>query len=856
MLALAMYRRLVPAIRRLTLAFIGLGFAAARFPNAPIGVGLGAAVVLAVVFRPNEPLGKPRRYLSALWRRTRVREPLHTGLSLFVWITAAVMCVVSISKTWPGGPSGMAIGNLNRSVVQNALLGNNRERFVLTVLVAIVAVHLTAVDWRRRSFVIGSLGLVLGIVASMVRIGWDHPPRVELTEAIAEFEAIDTTRKHRIESLDQAAVAARDRLEEALQTVRDPDGVESLIEVVQTLSEVLKDDPSKAGSYQGALDSASNPAEDEAIELLRQAAQEAIATATARSDFAPSPERVLRALAKDCNVLERRGIGPSACDRLSKPEDTDLTSVTDITQVALSEYRFDVTADDADQAELEEIRAGQRDRPNRSVIDAFSAAPSALFESDDGQAAVPVPGSIGWLLITSAGLTLWSWEMRRNARQLAGPVELADDEVNGELRVAVLQNLPEPSATPGGEQITSVTSLIELAPGPAGNVAKAIGLVAGVLGTSYGYVIESDHVEVAEPNSHRVLVRVRDRVNRRTLAVQLLENTDLSACYTSAGLWASGWILGRSSRIPSWAKWSSDTAVALAGSSRDTAKLAQMEQLAHKAPSSGLMLHRLASAYEMEGRSIQAIATYLRAIDGHPMFEAAYYRLAGNLTMLATNEVTSPDRPPKSVDSDWSKLSDYERRDLSLRLKKGCAAINIAVHEESLLEVDVGRSTPARQTATYELARIASEIHGWLQTRNARSQVAFRALWRSERDDALQILMNGQTRKAREEVAWSASLIAAYYTRPLERDTFRAQLIEAAANPFSWWQVSYNAACLESIAQNPKTSIGLLRQCLSRPGSEQLSLKWFSQDPDLFSVRTAAPDEIKSIASLLEPEEI
>jgi hypothetical protein len=247
-------------------------------------------------------------------------------------------------------------------------------------------------------------------------------------------------------------------------------------------------------------------------------------------------------------------------------------------RLELARYRAAVTGEKRDQEAFEALLAAEPDDDPAdeevTLMTALTEGPEAISGSVTGEDSAPlVPGPLGWVLLGAGALSLWGALLRRNARQLAGPVRLegeAGEDVD--LRIAVLQNLPEPGAEPGASTANSVTSLLDVAGSALGTVTKIVEAVLAVIGRRYGYTVYADianpaaDAKAGSPARTRVLVRVKDLRSEATLGVHLVEDDDTIVAVRAAGLWAAGFILQRSSRVPGWAAWDVDSAKALATS--------------------------------------------------------------------------------------------------------------------------------------------------------------------------------------------------------------------------------------------------------------------------------------------------
>jgi tetratricopeptide (TPR) repeat protein len=504
--------------------------------------------------------------------------------------------------------------------------------------------------------------------------------------------------------------------------------------------------------------------------------------------------------------------------------------------VQLAAYRVAVTGTSADQAALKAVLAQppQIDE-DISVLTAIENGPDALWRSAYHSAGPAlVPGPLGWIVFGALLLGLLGYWLKINARQLAGPVDVQaangsdrDKELNTVLRVAVLQNVPEPGASPGSPSANPVTTLLDIAGGPLTPVSKLVQTVLTVLGRRYGYQVSVDVAADASgagnaasaapvtpaPDRTTVLIRVKSVSSGTTLASRVFTTASDEETVRTAGLWAAGFILDRSSRIPSWAAWNAETAHALVAADNSPA-IPDLEAALREAPNSGILLVLLGHGYELAGRRSEAINCYARAVTAHPRYLVARYRLAAAVAVLRTK----PER-------------DDQRLDDLRALNPAIAAMNVKV------DCSLG-----------DLVKEGS-LKNWYE-RTDFGGLAITLLKRLHYDMRYHYrLVNAMRRSERDSMwaglAWNFSTLASRFRKvvksarlALEADELE-KLRKMAAKPDSWWQISYNAACGHATHHCNVTALALLEQTLVRPEVHQLSAEWVRKDPDLESVATS-----------------
>jgi len=513
--------------------------------------------------------------------------------------------------------------------------------------------------------------------------------------------------------------------------------------------------------------------------------------------------------------------------------------------VDLATYRAEITTAKADQSALQAVLARQPDiDEDISMLAAIDNGPQTMWRSafrDVGPALVP--GPLGWVVLGALLFGLLSWLLKVNASQLSGPVSVAPassgdkDKLTAALRVAVLQNVAEPGAAPGSPSINPVTTLLDIAGGPMTVVSKIVQAVQAVVGQRYGYQVITDITSgdlagpalitadagIGSPHPSEcttVLVRVMSLGNGITYASHLCSSPDDIEAIRIAGLWAAGYILNRSSRIPHWAAWQAETAHALVTVKDKTEHtIPALRAALRDAPNSGLLLVLLGHHYELAGQMLDAIECYARAVTAYPRYPVACYRLAAALDSMRYAR-------------DWRSLSQREGKDGMLRaVKSAVKAVGIKVKDTQITEL--GNEPPDPQ----KFKNLARKLLQALETDTRLRYRLVDALRRSEREYIWPALLPMSQHPAARfpELVKSAR-------QALGNNAQRTKLDADANKEDSWWQISYNAACahasrIETMHDGQKEeadcALDFLEQTLVRPGVEQLSVDWVCHDPDL-----------------------
>lgn len=524
----------------------------------------------------------------------------------------------------------------------------------------------------------------------------------------------------------------------------------------------------------------------------------------------------------------------------------DLVETLHRMNVQLAIFRAAVSETDADKAVRDKLRAADAPSLDIPIWTAVARAPGDLIDQigEDDTFQV-VPGPVGWAVIAVALIFGLRVMLRRNAAQYAGPVQVVyDGDLKGELRVAVLTNIPTPGAAPGSILTQSVTDLTSVsgASAPFSAIAKA---VTDALAPPQGYSVDADVVKPAAKSDKdggaeddaagasvvskagddlhaagetSVLVRITSAADKETIATTTFSNVDSANAMRSAGLWAAGLLLGRSTRIPSWATWNMDTAKALAAASSVKPSLAELEEAVRTAPSSGIVLQQYGNALELEGRELQAVHAYARAVAAHPRHLLVRYRLGVALGMLGGEP------------SSWTSAPASGRQTIQGALKRAAQATGTDTAAIDRLG-GAGAPDPAKalkDAATHFLDRLRKDLSA------LRRPTA--SLRRSDRDSVWSL--QRQTNDPRRQRLWRLRRLADFagkvYADP--RGALSAGDERDMRHSWAGWQLMYNAACLHASKDNDR-ALALLEECLTRPGVHQLEAAWVRRDVDLKVLR-------------------
>ena len=494
---------------------------------------------------------------------------------------------------------------------------------------------------------------------------------------------------------------------------------------------------------------------------------------------------------------------------------------------------------------------------------------------------VPVALSIiGWLVVAALALAWYRWLEVTNARRGVALVKITelsgdtDKALYPEFRRHLIANVSEPGAVPGGQALTTVATLLEASSDPASKLlAPIFKVMQGITSPQPGYVVDATYSRppastagppaapavapagqapaTASPSSaavpadppaakHEVLVRITAASNGSTLATHTVREANSHVALRTAGYWAAGWILERDTTSPSWASWTAASARALAAYEAAAAEegigpLDELRECAHLAPTSGLVLTRLAQAYDLRGMHLHALELYLRAATRHPRYPIACYRVGLSLSLVAA-KVEAQWLIPSAVGIDTRRrvLESISRCGERMGLNKG--ELNEVI--EDLRPDDV-----SAQLAREKLCEAGLLFLSATTKLLGRGRVATNSLRRSERRYWLPFVTHLGSAGRRQrfwETADSAKLAVARRGGLPVEPTSLSRYTQAAADAETSWQVLYNLACHDAIAAaDPPSPIGrrtailLLEQALEHDDAGQLKQAWLDVDPDL-----------------------
>lgn len=759
--------------------------------------------------------------------------------------------------------------------------------FLLLAGLAVLLLVLAAYDWGRRQLIIAAAVAAAALSLFIVRVGFESlkvPPRWERVQIVAQTQADEDalTLQHdeNITALRTTATAAQTAL---VHIVNGPprlnvDGQlshEASVILKQSYPLIQKDEVENANdfSYFDALVADENPAKYPL----------AVASSLAVAVHALQAAETALAAPASFTALDQ------AICAINPPEsgecpDGRVWAITDngrwvtakhALDVQLATYRAEVTGTQADQSALQAVLAQQ---PNAdediSVLSAIQNGPQTLWRSAFHASGPALDlGPLGWAVLGALLLGLLSLLLKENARQLPGPVSVTPlsstakngDKLTAELRVAVLMNVPEPGAAPGSPSTNPVTTLLDIAVGATTAISKIAQAVLAIVGQRYGYQVAIDvtsgdladsslvtggaGTDATKPaNATTVLVRVISVASGTTYASHLCSSPDEIEAVRTAGLWAAGYVLNRSSRIPHWAAWEAETAHALVTAKNGTEhNIPALKAALTDAPNSGILLVLLGHRYELAGQQLDAIECYARAVTAYPRYAVGRYRLAIAVAAMRHLEFDWR-RSATQADAEDSMLRAVQSAVDKLRLKYGGAI------DELLEKGDQAKAE---------------------RDRGIFKELAGRLLHSLDRDTRRAYLFVDALRRSERKTVWPAlapmSKHPAHRFPVLVRSARRALsdpdpgwLYKKAGEDGMWWQISYNAACrraadvtavlLPGDQENAAgDSLKFLEQTLMRPGVEQLSADWVSRDPDLAVLR--ALPRFKRFLAQLKPGE-
>ncbi|HEV2070594.1 MAG TPA: hypothetical protein VGR26_12440 [Acidimicrobiales bacterium] len=480
---------------------------------------------------------------------------------------------------------------------------------------------------------------------------------------------------------------------------------------------------------------------------------------------------------------------------------------------------------------------------------------------------VPVALAVaGWALLGLLALLAYRRLEIANARIESGSVTIgelqgagpAKEDMQAAWQRYVLQNVPEPGDLPGTSSSAALSSLTEASSDATSKLAVAVlKLVHDATASTSGYLVdatyhllpksntagtneEEDNDTATDPNvgvkaeteatgEHEIFARVRDARTGATLSQRANRAATQDLALRKAGYWAAAVVLERGRRVPSWARWSPTSSEALAaydeaehrgGGSNEALVVA-----AREAPTSGLLLLRLANQKEIEGARLDALELTLRACTVHPRYPQARYRLSVSFAMIAGTLETS-----------WATASPATKRRLMASMRRCATACGVKA-DDDIDSLDAALNADGQRDKLLDLAdkfrKSTDSLLRW-------PTIATNALRRSERSVWLPMLIHGSGRRrradARQTMEAAGHAVQAYRTGG-------QPAITATNKRFTAWQARYNMACAHAIAGSTggigprKQAVAFLEQVLEAPGGAQLSREWLLADPDLTSIR-------------------
>lgn len=734
-----------------------------------------------------------------------------------------------------------------------------------------IALFAASRNWRPHSLRVAGLLAVVLILAILVSIGRGAQRSAEVTSAARELDQAASAIKELKAELGRAKLdpatnrhAIFERAKEKLQVAIDEfdptddqnnaDARANLEEKATKTLAALRSNPEDenavtAAQAEFAEQLAALP-ESDAVDRLNSAVSAAI---KARDRLEFPPQKASRsAIAAACAVVAKAG-GAGCAQKTADlvgtsvaPAATTLPVSMAVARLRLAEYRQavlnraeDVVAVTAakDALQVAVAQTAQSTDASTSLLDAAGAGANAVV-SDIVRGEPPIVlETIGWVVLAAAALLFWRAIERRSFAQLAGPVTITltpakppddkttDAALTAAFRTAVLRNLSEPGALPGASAIQPVTDLLELPGVDKTWFTPIVTAVKNVTTAPRGCAIAAEIVPPSPPTSKwRILVRVTDLATGAEVDVSTQQaDTAVAAC-RAAGYWSSAVVLGRSTRIPGWAHWDKDTASALAiFDDPDTMEVADWAAATARAPSSGLLLMKLAQAHDLKGQQIESLTMAARAVAAHPRFMIARYRLAASLNMLG-DDITP-----------WSSCSWSTRRRLVQQIRRAGDAIGVTWPDGK--QPAAALLPPAHPTAT-DMHTLATAFYQRIDRDLRWSRVLLRSLRRNERDiwwaaGLTKFGRNGPRYRAKWSVR-SARLVS-----PTDSVSY-SQVETQALRTWSWFQLSYNLACYHARRDEHDKALTWLETSLERPGSWQITDGWLNVDPDLEPIRGTA----------------
>ena len=408
--------------------------------------------------------------------------------------------------------------------VRRHLEDNSAFTFLGVAALGVVALILIAHDWARRQLVIATVVVAAALSVFVMRVGFESlsvPPRWERAQiadkAEADESALEAQHRRAVPGLLAAAQDADAALGKILARTPLPNVDPKLLaqtnlilgEANKVLSEAKKPlttiNPGLFSDFDTLV--ANEPVTfpptattelADAVHKLQTSAE--AAAAAAQIDHSTLDQAICAVRGHTINP-ETKECGTSGKDQITLNRAWVVAKHE--LDVELAAYRAAVTGTDADTAALKAVLARQPDvDEDISILAAIEKGPETLWRSAfHSTGSALVPGPLGWVVLGALLLGLLGWLLKVNASQLPGPVEVLpgdtksdnnDKKLEKVLRVAVLQNVPEPGAAPGAVSANPVTDLLDIASGPLAAVNKIVQSALRVVGRRYGYQVSMD----------------------------------------------------------------------------------------------------------------------------------------------------------------------------------------------------------------------------------------------------------------------------------------------------------------------------------------------------------------------------
>ncbi len=313
----------------------------------------------------------------------------------------------------------------------------------------------------------------------------------------------------------------------------------------------------------------------------------------------------------------------------------------------------------ADEVWAEATRDLEESDP-QSVVDLVGDAGDDLVEGlrltgDDAVPAAFTP--FVWALVAVAALAALRWLARVNVDRGAVTLEIgevqckgkdADGEMTAIFRRHVLSNAKEPATLPGASRSLGVTDILSKTDWSGELLEAVMALLERVFAATASHTVLSTYLEIDDPTvedgqRHEMFVQLRSHRTGEVVARGSVRAGSKALVAREAGYWVAARVLTIDRTTPGWAAWSdaASEALSMADAVRGQGEQARREHLAAlrtaaaKAPTSGIVLTRLANALDEADETIDALEIELRAVQSHPRYPVARYRLIASLSMAA-----------------------------------------------------------------------------------------------------------------------------------------------------------------------------------------------------------------------------